>query len=227
MANRRYHCDERYFERLTSDSAYWVGFIAADGCIHIRKRHSNNQFMLQLSSAIADRKHLKTFLDCLKSNHPILNAGKGCLSLQIGSYPLCIQLEQFGVTPRKSYSLRLVRPTDPTLLFAMLRGIVDGDGSFGLYGASYQKLKNNGIGRPVVLGRKYVRIYVVGSRDVCEMFKEIFSFGSVSKKAGVFQWQTAGAKALAVLRKLYVEYEGVALPRKRDLAVKLLKERAV
>jgi hypothetical protein len=109
----------------------------------------------------------------------------------------------------------------------MLRGIVDGDGSFGLYKGSYRKLKNNGLGRPVVLGRKYVRISVVGSRNVCEMFKEIFSFGSVSKKAGVFQWQTAGAKALSVLHKLYIEYDGVALPRKRDLAVKLLKERVV
>jgi hypothetical protein len=109
----------------------------------------------------------------------------------------------------------------------MLRGIVDGDGSFGLYKGSYRKLKNNGLGRPVVPGRKYVRVYIVGSRTVCEMFKEIFGFGSVAKKAGVFQWQTAGSKALSVLRKLYVEYAGVALPRKRDLAIKLLKERTV
>lgn len=37
VGKRKYNLNENCFETLTPESAYWIGFIAADGCI--KERH--------------------------------------------------------------------------------------------------------------------------------------------------------------------------------------------
>lgn len=41
--NHKYTADYRKFENIDSpEKAYWLGFIAADGCVYVREKKCNN-----------------------------------------------------------------------------------------------------------------------------------------------------------------------------------------
>jgi LAGLIDADG DNA endonuclease family protein len=73
IAKRLYRCDELAFTRSTAESAYWFGFILADGCIYESARHSPN---LSVALAEKDLPLLETFQRFLKSNHPMTQRPK-------------------------------------------------------------------------------------------------------------------------------------------------------
>ena len=38
MGKRKYHCDDGYFDLIDSEAkAYWLGFLAADGNIDVKR----------------------------------------------------------------------------------------------------------------------------------------------------------------------------------------------
>ena len=60
--------NENFFETIDTEvKAYWLGFIAADGCI----RDSNNNIALTIEVNTVDLIHLKKFRNDIESNHPI------------------------------------------------------------------------------------------------------------------------------------------------------------
>jgi len=121
--------DESVFDVITEQSAYWAGFLMADGCISYQDGHS--PAIIVILSA-KDAGHLEQFRIFLKSGHNIRQYSrtdsfstkpKACY--QVRSNRLVTALSRFGVTDDKS-QLGCVRLLETNRHF--WRGLVDGDG---------------------------------------------------------------------------------------------------
>ena len=119
-----YQCNEHYFDVLdTSEKAYWVGFLAADGCVN----DVYKTLLLALTLKIADKSHIEKFRDCLKSNRRIYTDSR-VATLHIRNNHICKALAQYGVIPRKSLVLEFPHNIPESLMSHYMRGFIDGDG---------------------------------------------------------------------------------------------------
>jgi hypothetical protein len=67
MNKMMYKFNREFFNVIdTEEKAYWLGFLAADGCIRKNKKNSH-QLVLKLS--VRDMGHVVKFKKSLKSNH--------------------------------------------------------------------------------------------------------------------------------------------------------------
>ncbi|MBX0330618.1 hypothetical protein K2Z83_23450 [Oscillochloris sp. ZM17-4] len=115
-----------YFKVIDSEEkAYWLGFIAADGCVYIGGR----QHTLSIALQRRDRHWLERFRDIIAPCAKITdNAGPNSSALSIGSQELIHDLITLGITPRKSLTLEWPRVPEPFEM-PFLLGYFDGDGS--------------------------------------------------------------------------------------------------
>lgn len=120
--------DENFFKIWSSDMAYVLGFIAADGCLMRNKRGA---YFLEIQSTDKDivyeiRKALKSNLRVGEYQSKNKNYNKK-YRLQIGSKIIFEDLIKLGITPRKSKTIAL--PKIPNNYFShFMRGYFDGDG---------------------------------------------------------------------------------------------------
>ncbi len=131
-ASRRYPLDESVFDVVTEESAYWIGFLMADGCV--TRRRGSGQTCVTLSLAEEDAGHVMKFQQFLGTTLPIKvcdnrkptspNA-QPLHSLSVTSPRLADRLAAFGVVPRKSHTAEVIGLEDDRHFH---RGLVDGDG---------------------------------------------------------------------------------------------------
>lgn len=206
-ANRKHALNESAFDSVSPESAYWVGFVMADGCVTIQP-YSN---CLTLCVARQDAEHLETFRAFLGSSHPITVVqprgfadadGPPLSRIVIASHRLVGDLARFGVGPRKSMTAEVrILETDPHFW----RGAIDGDGFV------------------FVSGENKLTVGCVGSFAMMTQLRNFFRDASPGCRASVIAmgsiWsiRTSGKHAAAILRKIYPE-GCVALPRKRQAA---------
>lgn len=139
---RKHFFNEDYFENIdTEEKAYWLGFIAADGCVV--KTGNYNSYRLYINLGNIDEKHLQKFLDSINADdiniqHYTSTSGfsnkNGTKTSRIvlNSLKLCKDLSKYNICERKSYNVEMPE-IDNQLLPHYLRGYVDGDGSFYYY----------------------------------------------------------------------------------------------
>jgi len=139
----------------TEEDAYWLGFITADGCII-------ENCWLQLQLAERDRGHLIKF--CRYMELPeneideMIKSGFGgaytrdnpVSNVKICSLKIIKNLEEKGISPRKSGKEKPYRCENIELEKAYIRGLIDGDG--------YIRKTQFGFG-------------LVGSYEICEYVK--------------------------------------------------------
>jgi len=125
--------DHYYFQNIdTEEKAYWLGFIAADGCVH--QNLGKWYFSIQLSSV--DYEHLVKLKTALgfsgktsraSSSNKITGKIYSGVRFSARSSALVGCLLDCGITPRKSLTLE---PWDgpPELMRHYWRGLIDGDG---------------------------------------------------------------------------------------------------
>lgn len=139
--------DDTYFEKIdTEHKAYHLGFLMADGTI-LNSRHCSKQVKLDL--AVEDREEVEKFCDDLVIDkkrikvYPHYNTvGQDVCRIIVNSDKLCEDLYRFGVTPRKSLTLKFpvgLLPENTPVHF--IRGYFDGDGSIsGKFGCPQFKM---------------------------------------------------------------------------------------
>lgn len=122
---RTYPLDVHAFDVIdTEGKAYWLGFIAADGCV------TNNTLKIGLHQR--DIPHLQKFTAWISPDKPIRisvnNLGKPLATVEIYSQHLCETLGEYGIVPRKTYILKSLPVLRHDLMRHFLRGYFDGDG---------------------------------------------------------------------------------------------------
>ena len=131
--NHIYQCNYDYFENIDSDEkAYWLGFLAADGCNY--RRETNATILLNIHQKDSD--HLIKFQASLNSNIPIKNLIQNdgfsnntpMSRFAINSIKMSKDLEKLGIVPRKSL---ILKPPiiDEKYYLPFILGYFDGDGS--------------------------------------------------------------------------------------------------
>ena len=134
--------EKNVFYKITEKSAYWIGFIMADGCIHKNK--------LSLNLSVRDKGHLIKLKKYLETNNKIseLNTkawGKNykLVRLQVSGAGLIEGLKKYGITQNKSITAKV----DKSLVYNkdFWRGVIDGDGCISLetIKAKNSKIRNS------------------------------------------------------------------------------------
>lgn len=114
--------NENYFETIdTANKAYYLGFIAADGC----NRESR---FLEIFISKEDISILESFLLDLESNYQIHIRKEKYAQLTIFSRKLMSDLERHGITQRKSLTLEFPKTVPNEFISDFIRGYFDGDG---------------------------------------------------------------------------------------------------
>lgn len=204
---RLYSLDEDFFTEIsTPEQAYWLGFIAADGCV--LEDTAGRPACLRVDLAQCDENHLRILCAHLGSNRPVLYSD-GCACVSFGSRRLASALCNLGVTPRKSL---IVEPWDgpADLMPHYWRGLFDGDGTIFISRGSW----------------------CVG---ICGSYACVAAFGSwargitggrsqprpVRKDSECWQWTSQGSEKSQLLAASLYGDAPVALARKLLLAREL------
>lgn len=118
--------NQDFFKTWTSDMAYILGFLYADGNISSTKRSGH-----YIAIYSADRSLLKDIRQCWQSDHKLSKRSVRSGSvyrIQIGSKEWFTDLGILGLSPNKTKRLEL--PTIPNKFFGdFVRGYFDGDGN--------------------------------------------------------------------------------------------------
>lgn len=130
---QKYNGNYDIFEIIdTSEKAYWLGFLAADGCNYVRKH--NASIIININQK--DISHLKKFQKFCntnaKINQYIINEGYSnntpMARLTLNSKKMSNDLSNKGIVPRKSLILKPPNISEEFYLPFIL-GYFDGDGS--------------------------------------------------------------------------------------------------
>jgi hypothetical protein len=151
--------DENYFKKWSSNMAYILGFILADGCI-VKSKRKGYSDSLKFGVHFRDADILKKIKRELKSEHKISEVGNA-LHFSIASQIIVNDLKDLGVTYRKSLNENI--PKVPKVFMRdFIRGIIDGDGSIKIDRTGYPNLAIYG-GREIM---KFIRDHFLEKFDI-------------------------------------------------------------
>lgn len=130
-----------FFKNITPESAYWGGFLAADGCL-VKDKNKTNTYRLCLSVSVKDKEHLKLFQLAMGHDRPITHfhptggiidgrqiIGGGMCFINICQAGRMIDdLSRMGVIPDKTKRIPPPALDSNLLKLAWIKGYIDGDG---------------------------------------------------------------------------------------------------
>lgn len=193
-----------------AETAYWLGFILADGCLHLTNTNNfNGHFSIDIGGE--DKKHLYKFASFIEADRDIIQTtihnitGNELIHVQLCCADTQRDLYNLGIRPRKSGKEKWIETPFPA---DFIRGYYDGDGyikqdlgSIGLVG-SYELLNS--------IQQHFLSVLNVTPKKIGE-HGSIFRIEYTSK---------ADKKAIAN----YLWYDGcISLDRKQILAEKIKK----
>jgi intein-encoded DNA endonuclease-like protein len=138
MRIRKYIVNENYFDIWSPAMAYIVGFTTADGYIWYGTRgamileysikNTDISILEFIRSEVSPNANIRIFDRYDKRTNKTYTTAK----LRIFSTKICRVLAKFGIVPNKTGKEML--PNLPeNFKYDYLRGLIDGDGSFGIY----------------------------------------------------------------------------------------------
>lgn len=126
----------KYFDNInTDDKAYFLGFIAADGCIYHKEDDEKERNFLSIALQRRDRYILEKFYEFINKNNGRYiydytdKKGREYSEIQIGGKYLTDSLSKYNIVPNKTWTYFPVDLQDDKLMFSFLRGFFDGDGA--------------------------------------------------------------------------------------------------
>lgn len=226
-----YALNENAFETITEKSAYWIGFLMADGGIRDDDKsviYTSRSLRLQLAEE--DKNHvekLKEFLQysgntsVVKSTikvDKITNKEYICqplCKLDISSARIVRSLAQYGVVARKSKIAKLSEKLiNNSHLKHVIRGLIDGDGSI----VEYENIKF-----PVLslCGSEFIiRQFMFFVKSIIPEYKRNIY---ICKNKNLFEAKVSGFQALKVIEVLYSDAI-IYLDRKYEKATRNIEE---
>lgn len=134
-APRKYFHNENYWDTPNMENSYWAGFIRADGCI----KNKNKQLTIE---TVGDGEHLELMRKCLgytgelyryKRQTSFSPVVQNIVRLEINCSLDYTQklFDNFRICSNKTKRVELPNIFDE-LLFAYIKGYIDGDGDIGI-----------------------------------------------------------------------------------------------
>ena len=214
----KYEMNQSAFDTINEESAYWIGFWMADGCVSSKSAYC----AIELQSK--DSGHLLRFQNFLESNCPVKYAfrpdGRNTCLFNFSSKKIKQSMLNYNVIPNKS-KLATV-PLSLCLNRHFWRGMIDGDGSIGCY--TINKGKVNEI-------KNRWNIMLCGTEDICNGFlnfvKQSFNTKAnckKSKRKNVWKVVFQHKMASELIDILYSK-ANVSLYRKLEIAKVCINER--
>ncbi len=122
---RKYDLDQTAFDTITEESAYWIGFLYADGSVG----KGNGSYRISVSLKESDKEHLEKLCDFFKTPKQRVKHVPSTKSYQlvISSYILWKRLQDLGFNNKKSWNAKPPEELKNNRHF--WRGVIDGDGS--------------------------------------------------------------------------------------------------
>jgi hypothetical protein len=198
----------------TEETAYWLGFILADGCVRSR----GNSFAVNLKQS--DYQHLvklKTFLD---ASHRVSFHKQGDYyernsSFSVTGKHFCEKLRSLGIVAGAKQPYRVSRDLEAHYW----RGVIDGDGCI-----VRSRVYRNG----VFVDKHYLAISLVGTKETMALFED-FCQRRIGCKAGfhkaknIYYYRVHGLQAVDLGLILY-KRSSVFLSRKLQKFRDIVKE---
>ena len=132
-AQRKYFCNESYFGTQSSNMAYILGFLAADGSVGKK----NNEIKLTLAEKDAELlEKIKKELEYTGNiYHKTTQDGYDIATLQITCEKYKKDLAKYNIVPEKTFSFLIPENLDKRYMIDFIRGYWDGDGTICTAGA--------------------------------------------------------------------------------------------
>jgi hypothetical protein len=218
--SRKYFLNDNYFDVIdSSEKAYWLGFIAADGYITSKRQGEGQKFGITLSNI--DHGHLDKLNICLNSTYPInvYNASNNYSSesvfcrLLVSSDQIVNSLKNLGIVENKTLILQFPskEQVPDTFIMDYIRGYMDGDGAISFYRGSKTP--------SCIIG-------FTGQKEFLEMIQYHLGINlKLSTKDGItYQFNIGGNnQCLNILNKLYKNStENSRLERKYNKYLELI-----
>lgn len=118
--------EEFFSDPNTEKSAYYAGFIAADGCVHYGKME-NSQPVLSIEIHNKDIDILEKF--DIGTDISFRKTRDMCKK-SISSSKICNDLEKYGIIQNKTFTLTFPENINSDNIHHFIRGVFDGDGWF-------------------------------------------------------------------------------------------------
>jgi predicted DNA-binding protein YlxM (UPF0122 family) len=200
---RKYNLNEDKIFNDSREKFYWIGFIAADGCIA-----DNRTLAIELKSI--DKKHLQKFANFLETNKPIKdrinNLNVECSRITIHSVNIVNELAKYNVVSNKSKIFTIpVEKIPKEYIYDFVRGIIDGDGCIRIN--NHQQISLS---------------FCSGNFECCKQLRDILGIDNKIKKdisSETWSFQVTGnIKAKAILDRIYENSnEEIRLDRKYNI----------
>jgi len=206
---RKCTLNESAFSTVTPDSAYWIGYLIADGNVSIKKGIP----VIALHIQKLDKDHLDIkFRAFVGSSHKLgcyvsKARGNTSYSISFSSEIMAEDLARYGVVPRKWFILKVKGGVENTK--DLWRGVIDGDGNLGIY----LRKRKDGSFRPIPY------IALTSNLYVCHQFKEFlekslgFPMPNVVPYKKSYLFSISDHRALRAITLLYANCT-LALERK-------------
>lgn len=178
--NQKHKHNQDFFETIdTEEKSYWLGFLAADGCLSSRENGNRTVNLTQGKKDVSHLLRFKTILNATQKLYERTNKTYGSVTfrLSISSQKMFSDLVDKGLTPRKSLTLKPPKNVPQELIRHWIRGYFDGDGSIHIYFDKRFKHRNN----PLKFRGSFA-----GTQEVLTFIKEKINIsGSVRKPKNV------------------------------------------
>lgn len=205
-ADRRYKVDfnrEAFKTIDTEESAYWLGFILADGYLH------EGRGSLTIKLGAVDRDHLKKFCDFIECSHSQIMEQKGgfgtiAYSVNLNSKDMSNDLVDKKIRQSKSGKEEPYSISDSELRRHYIRGILDGDG--------WIRKDHSGVG-------------LVGSEAICQYFIDDTGVDNVNvgEHDTIHKVELRAKEQVERIVRKYYENSNIFLDRKKKLAQAIMK----
>jgi hypothetical protein len=108
----------------TEEKAYWLGFIAGDGDVN-----DNKDFRIKIALNKKDILHIDKFISFINTqNVTYYDKKQKTIQIAIYSKKMVEDLKQYGITPKKSFTLQFPSNLSNKLISHFIRGLFDADG---------------------------------------------------------------------------------------------------
>ena len=204
---RKYKLNEKIFDTLTDDGAYWIGFLYGDGnCttenkIRLSLSNTDYQQLIRFRNYIGnDSRPIKQFQSC----------GKPQCGFEFRSWHMHNALSKYDLTKRKENRGRLhIDLLQDQVVRHFVRGLFDADGSFYFDGRNKEALFSEITGHMAVLK---------DIKNILVRFNVISDKKKIVKNGSVFRIRMAKADTINLIKFMYADSPRYFLSRKYSLA---------